>query len=139
MSSIDLAGAGLIAVLGYAASALLLSVAALGFSALVRCSLSDVARGPERWLACGWLLVALALCLPWLWHAIGAQASAGAAVEIWAGPRVDAEGPAQMTLRWATAPADAGQLHFPLERWALAALDRKQANALLLKAVFNVT
>lgn len=124
MSAADLTATGLIGVLSYAASALLLSVGALGFTALARRSLTDVARGPERWLACGWLLVVLALCLPPLWHAIGSHHGAASALEIWGGPRVDAEGgaTATMTLRWAAAPAAASPLRLPVEHWALAAL-----------------
>jgi hypothetical protein len=117
------AAAVVVVFLGYAATALLLSVGVLLFAALVRGSPAHAARSPERWLACGWLLIGLALALPWAWRASGAEGGAPAAIEIWGGPRVDAETPepAQLTIRWADPATRIGDAGFALAHDVFAA------------------
>ena len=90
----------------YLPCAVLLSICAVMFTGVVRWGSSLAARAPERWLAIGWSLCALALVLPWAWRATGISPTTGAPVEIWSGPRLDAgaASPARMTLRWAALP-----------------------------------
>jgi Zn-dependent protease with chaperone function len=94
----------------YLSCAVLLSICALLLSALLRWGPSLAARAPERWLAVGWTLLALALLLPLAWRAAGPPRSDRAALEIWSGPRFDAgaASPARMTLRWTNAPDTRG-------------------------------
>ena len=93
------------AVSTYLSCALLLSIGALAFPAALRWGSGLAARAPERWLTFGWLLLAFALLAPPAWRVAGMRARAGAPVEIWSGPKVDAESPARVSLRWTASVA----------------------------------
>jgi hypothetical protein len=98
-----LATSDLIAVMAaYASCAVLLSVGALALACVMRSEVRTAAT-PERWLAFGWVLLAFALLSPAAWRGTDRVPGSGAPVEIWSGPRVDAETPAaSVTLGWSS-------------------------------------
>jgi hypothetical protein len=91
----------------YLPGALLVSIGAAFLAGLLRWAPRLAARAPERWLAVGWVLLALALVLPGVWSARGMARRPGAPLEIWSGPRADAGDPpaARVSLAWAGTPA----------------------------------
>jgi membrane-bound lytic murein transglycosylase D len=71
----------------YFESAILLAVGGLALAALVRWGGGLLHPAPRRWLTAAYVLLALALILPWSWRLSGARAPHAAAVEVWSGPR----------------------------------------------------
>ena len=92
---------------GYLPTALLLTIGAVVIAALLRWAPVLAARAPERWLRVGWVLLALALILPWAWRVAGIAPAWGASVEVWNGPKVGVgvPAPARLSVQWLAAPA----------------------------------
>lgn len=87
----------------YLSCAVLLSIGAIGFPVALRAASALGPRAPERWLALGWGLLALALLSPPAWHTAGGTPRSGAPVEIWSGPRLESRAAAtvaSVSVRW---------------------------------------